>query len=162
MGGASYDDFVRNQFEQFRTRKKGNVCRLEQFIAVGHSSGASAIINEIKAGNLNKDYPPAFLGTVDPVLSKDGKDITFMNGGLTYEVNYYQKDDLLFRGTEVPGADENHRVRKTSHMGIIEKEEVIEGIAEKAAQAYEFRVRYQVRWTAAVMPWDTSIGGNHW
>ena len=159
-GSGSYDDFVRRQFDAFVARKRRDPCRLEQFVAVGHSSGASAILNQIKAHNLNKHYPPAFLGMIDPVLHKHGRDITMENGGYTHEVVYYQREDLLLflRGAPVPGADENTQLRNTNHFDIVKDERVVEGIAEKAAQSYEMRVQMELQWGPGKAPWDTSGG----
>jgi len=173
-GTGSYDDFVRRQFDAFVARKKKDPCRLEQFIAVGHSSGASAILNQIKATNFYTPYPPAFLGMIDPVLAKSGRDITMDNGGYTHEVAYYQRDDLVIRGSPVPGADENIQVRITGklspHLTIPNDERVVEGIAEKAAKSYELRVQMEIQWGPGTLPWDTSSGrvgaggleGNYW
>ena len=153
----SYDDFVRMHFDAFVARKKADPCRLEQFIAVGHSSGASAILNQIIAHNFGGPYPPAFLGMIDPVLAKHGRDITMDNGPYTHEVVYYQRRSFL-KGSRIEGAD-NFRIRNTTHSSIMKDERVIEGIAEKAARAYELRVRMDIQsGPPGTLLWGTRSG----
>ena len=171
-GRGSYDDFVRRQFDAFVQRKRGDPCRLEQFVAVGHSSGASAILNTIMGTHFNT-YPwPAFLGMIDPILSRYGRNMIMHNGGYTAEVVYYQREDwrLSLRSSPVPGADENIQVKNTNHFDIVKDERVVEGIAEKAAKSYEMRVQMELQWGPGKAPWDTSSGrlrdgsleGNYW
>ena len=87
------------------------------------------------------------------------------NGGYTYEVVYYQRDDVI-KGSPVPGADENNPVTDIqgtvlglgSHLKIVKDERVVEGIAEKAASSYERRVQLDIQWGPYTSPWDTSSG----
>ncbi len=74
---GGYDKVLRGTFEKFKIRKRNNSCSLEQFIAIGHSSGASAIYNELHKGTFKSfmsgkaKVTPAFLGLIDMIMRKD-------------------------------------------------------------------------------------------
>lgn len=74
-----YDAAVRRAYRQYVRRRRENPCSLEQFVAIGHSSGASAIYNELwnstfapikNPHNSKHRIQPAYLGFVDMVLKK--------------------------------------------------------------------------------------------
>jgi hypothetical protein len=68
MGGQGEEDQLRKLWKDFGDRKNRNPCSLEQFVAIGHSDGATAIYRTIMAGTFGKgDWPPAYLGLVDLV-----------------------------------------------------------------------------------------------
>jgi hypothetical protein len=62
-------DNLANHFKAFKRRKKANPCSLEQFIAIGHSDGATAIYQLARDRRFDdeKGRTPAFLGLVDLV-----------------------------------------------------------------------------------------------
>ena len=68
MGGQAEEDRLRREWTEYVERKKKNPCSLEQFVAIGHSDGATAIYRSINAGVFSSDkWSPAYLGLVDLV-----------------------------------------------------------------------------------------------
>ncbi len=68
MGGQGEEDRLVSQWRKYVDRKKKYPCSLEQFVAIGHSDGATAIFRSINAGTFSKDtWSPAYLGLVDLV-----------------------------------------------------------------------------------------------
>jgi len=114
-----YDRALRRAYKAFKERKAKNKCSLEQFVAIGHSSGASAIYNEIKGGTFNQSDPrlvPAYLGMIDRVLPLGERhDLTGSLGGMqgTLVDDFYG----AWRGEVLPGASLSYDV---SRGGAIE------------------------------------------
>jgi hypothetical protein len=140
-----YDGWLRNDYNAFLKRKRDNPCSLEQFLAIGHSSGASAISNEIVAGTFKPVFmgvpgggmqrvSPIFFGLVDQILGQ--KDLRAARVGLlgfrTAMIHY--KQPWPGNPSEVKGVL-NITIFK-DHFSIVNDAGVVKGISEEAASAY--------------------------
>jgi len=68
MGGQQEENNLRKVWREFVARKKKNPCSLEQFVAIGHSDGATAMFRLVNKGTFTEeDWAPAYLGFVDLV-----------------------------------------------------------------------------------------------
>ncbi len=167
----SYDDAVRYHYEQYVQRKRDDPCSLEQFVAIGHSSGASAIANNLAAGHLtDPDFPPAFLGLIDPVLGEhDLRSVTHDGWGVFV---WYQENPLDFHGSPVQGADKNWLIEgknvtpagETSredvgHMNIVSDQRVLSEVSQGAAAYYHVRVYIESKKAPGKVPYDTPEEG---
>lgn len=76
---GDYEPLLRKDYKDFLDRRRKSPCSLEQFVAIGHSSGATAIYNEIRAGTFRAvwiDAPeygrrrvsPVHFGLIDMIL----------------------------------------------------------------------------------------------
>jgi RHS repeat-associated protein len=69
-----YDKELEDAYEKFVQRKSTQKCSLEQFVAIGHSSGASAIFNLLKAGKpfaTKGKYAPVYVAMIDAVYPSE-------------------------------------------------------------------------------------------
>jgi hypothetical protein len=125
--------FLGLEYEAWKQKKNTPAGKNDMFVAVGHSSGATAIYSLMKNGTFKsgKDAP-AFLGLVDMVLPLGPHDLTGSipsNGGRrTVVVHYhlYETDDI--------GGIPNIIVRG-DHFSIITSGIVIRGLAGNAVNA---------------------------
>jgi hypothetical protein len=124
---AGYERNLRRHYEAFVKRKAADRCSVEQFVAVGHSSGASAIYNvvddrefaeiagdHVPAGD-GRRFAPSFLGTVDMVYIH--ANLLTPEGNLAGSqlrnrvINVYQKEHPVLRGKPIKGVA-NHKFTK--------------------------------------------------
>lgn len=142
-----YDARLRADYRAFLKRKITYPCNLEQFVAIGHSSGASAISNELVAGTFQwfftevpgtsgfERVTPAFFGLVDQILGK--KDLraakeAYMESPASI-VHYMQPWPANLTG-EVKGA--LNIIILKDHFSIVNDARVVKGISEAAASNY--------------------------
>ncbi len=140
-----YDGWLRDDYNAFLKRKRDNPCSLEQFLAIGHSSGASAISNEIVAGTFRPVFmgvpgggrqrvSPIFFGLVDQILGqKDLRASRVTLLGLSTAMIHY-KQPWPGNPSEVQGVL-NITIFK-DHFSIVNDVRVVKGISEEAASAY--------------------------
>jgi RHS repeat-associated protein len=55
---------LKKAYEDFLERKKTDPCSLEQFVAIGHSDGATAIVQLLQQGAFNGKHTPAYLEAI--------------------------------------------------------------------------------------------------
>ena len=125
--------FLAIEYEGWKQRKKTPAGRNDLFVAVGHSSGATAIYNLLRNGTF-QDGPnaPAFLGLTDMGLPIGIHDLTGKiprNGDRMTPIVHYH----LYGITHIAGI-ENIRVRG-NHFSLMNSESVTQGLAAAAASA---------------------------
>ncbi len=131
---GDYDLFLRLEYNAWMKRKKTPAGQYDEFVAIGHSSGATAIYNELRNGTFKSGRcMPAFLGLVDMVLPMGdhnlaGK-IPRSGGGKTRVVHYAAAGTPRIRGVR------NIRVPGASHLSILNSSTVTRGLARDAAGA---------------------------
>ncbi len=126
--------FLAIEYEAWKQRKDTAAGRYDKFVAVGHSSGATAIYNLLRNGDFkNGPHMPAFLGLVDMVLPVGSHDLNGRiptgGGGRTDVVHYYSA------GTQRVGGIRNVAVGGADHFSIVSSERVARGLAADAAAA---------------------------
>ncbi len=159
---GAYERALRSAWRAFLSRKQQNPCSLEQFVAIGHSSGASAIYNEILRGNLAKTYvkgtccgkkcnvriQPAFLGMVEMILYKPtwgkiGPDLVRARekylGAWTTMIHYKLPTTAGIKGVL------NKNIKWKTHWSILDDNRVITGLAKLAASAYAYAIAREIR-----------------
>jgi hypothetical protein len=125
--------FLAREYDAWKQRKKTSAGRNDQFIAVGHSSGATAIYNLLRNGRfLNGPNAPTFLGLTDMVLPIGKHDLTGKiprNGARrTQIVHYHRYGTARIEGIKNIGVG-------GSHFSIIQTGAVTQGLAVEAARA---------------------------
>jgi hypothetical protein len=125
--------FLALEYEGWKQRKKTSAGRNNLFVAVGHSSGATAIYNLVKNGTfLDGPNAPAFLGLVDMALPIGTHDLAGKiphNGARKTQIVHYH----LYGTAHIAGI-KNIRVGG-NHFSIIKSEPVTQGLASEAARA---------------------------
>jgi hypothetical protein len=125
--------FLALEYRGWKQRKKTSAGRNDLFVAVGHSSGATAIYNLLRNGTfLDGPNAPAFLGLVDMALPIGTHDLTGKipsNGARKTRIVHYHR-----YGTARIEGIQNIRVGGT-HFSIIKSRSVTQGLATEAAQA---------------------------
>ncbi len=143
---GDYDPLLRADYKAFVARRKKNPCSLEQFVAIGHSSGASAISNEIVAGTFRPvfvDVPgygrrrvsPVFFGLVDQILGKKNLRAARVNA-LGFHTSMMHYKQIIT--TKVKGVL-NINIFK-DHFSIVKDARVVKGISEEAGFSYQCEV----------------------
>ena len=127
------DLFLAMEYKAWKQRKKTSAGRNDQFIAVGHSSGATAIYNLLKNGRfMNGPNAPTFLGLTDMVLPVGPHDLTGKiprNGDrMTQMVHYHRHGTKRIKGIKNIGVG-------GTHFSIIKSGTVTQGLAVEAARA---------------------------
>jgi RHS repeat-associated protein len=164
-----YDAVLRSEYNKFLIRKK-NKCSLEAFIAVGHSSGASAIYNELWAGTFRETggdsgpfLAPAFLGLIDMVLYKQPPelwhpDLTGRVGQILTIIHWKNWSTTAIRG--IPNVNAGFF---DNHFSILSNARVISDIALQGSVAYHARA-YVASEALHLDKWETKNDGsdNHW
>ncbi len=125
--------FLALEYEGWKQKKKTPAGQNNLFIAVGHSSGATAIYSLLRNGSFeNGPNAPAFLGLVDMALPLGPHDLT---GKITHDgarqttiVHYHTPDmDRIAGITNIcVGAD---------HFSIVRSQAVTQGLASSASNA---------------------------
>ncbi|MBN2583972.1 MAG: hypothetical protein JXL80_12975 [Planctomycetes bacterium] len=185
-GGPVGEATLRKEFESFVKRKKANPCSLEQFVAVGHSDGATAILHLLQDGTFNKKPTPAYLGFIDLVR------VSYLAGGNTdastsetiakpdgTKVENFRQtygEPWGWRGRVVSGADVNIDVNRDwgfyavengratnkqvflNHFTIFTEPGIQREIAKRPAWAYADRVMAEVRAHPDYKPWHRKAG----
>jgi hypothetical protein len=125
--------FLGIEYEAWKQKKNTRAGRYNEFIAVGHSSGATAIYNLLRNGTFkNGRNAPAFLGLVDMVLPIGPHDLTgkiTRDGARQTEIVHYHltTTDRIGGIKNVPvGGD---------HFSIVSSGRVVRGIALGAVRA---------------------------
>ena len=150
-GGQGPEDELIREFRDFALRK---FSPCEQFVAVGHSDGATAIYHFVRDGKnyvAGSEEAPAYLGLIDMVRREyvlagpnglnylEDNWISDMGGGgqLTLIEAFHQEDDyvLWWRGYHFVHAVTNDK-KSGGHLGIIKNKSLIDQIAKNAAFAY--------------------------
>jgi hypothetical protein len=125
--------FLAREYEGWKQRKKTSAGRNDLFVAVGHSSGATAIYSLVKNGTfLDGPNAPAFLGLVDMALPIGTHNLTGhipRNGDRRTQIVHYHR-----YGTDRIGGIQNIRVGG-NHFSIIKSGTVTQGLAVEAARA---------------------------
>lgn len=125
--------FLGLEYEGWKQRKNTPAGKDDLFVAVGHSSGATAIYSLLRNGTFkNGPNAPAFLGLVDMVLPVGEHDLTGHiphNGGRRTTVVHYH----LYE-TEPIGGVRNVLV-SGDHFSIIQSGTVVHGLAAGAVGA---------------------------
>lgn len=129
---GDYDLFLRLEYLAWKQRKKTDAGRYDEFIAIGHSSGATAIYNELRNGTFDSgQYMPALLGMVDMILPVGPHDLTgkipFGAGRQTSVVHYYVP------GTEWIQGATNLMSPGSNHFSILTDPSVTQGLASRAS-----------------------------
>jgi len=153
-----YDNGLRDDYEHYKKRKKQEPCSLEQFVAVGHSSGASAIYNLLWEGAFNKVpgqrkmIQPAYLGLIDMVLFKKPAWSPDLRGKvpLFTGVQHYK----TWGRPEIQGIRNFRSPWYVNHFSILHDEEVIESLSSAAAKWYEIHLMADSLF--GKLKWDTS------
>ena len=175
-----YDAELRKEYRAFVKRKKDDKCSFEQFVAIGHSSGASAIYNEIKEGLFagvggadGRRFEPSFLGLIDMVLTEEtvlgvGSSPSLAKSDLRERVfNVYQTELLsAFRGKPVSGV-QNLRITKkkeskVGHYTMPELETVVQKMSWRASLWYHIDAYNEQHYVTRLPRWDTRIGDCKW
>jgi hypothetical protein len=125
--------FLSLEYEAWKQKKNTPAGQNDVFLAVGHSSGATAIYSLLRNGTF-KDGPeaPAFLGLVDMVLPVGPHDLTGKtprNGARrTVIVHYHLPETESIRGIQnvLVGGD---------HFSIVNSGSVLHGLAAGAVGA---------------------------
>ena len=128
------DLFLVLEYAAWKQRKDTPAGRYSEFVAIGHSSGATAIYNGLRGGAFqNGRYLPAFLGMVDMILPIGPHDLTGkipQNGGRRTSVAHYYIPTTArisgIRNIMVPGAN---------HFSIVSSGRVMRGLSTEAATA---------------------------
>ncbi len=128
------DLFIALEYAAWKQRKDTPAGKYSEFVAIGHSSGATAIYNGLRGGTFqNGRYMPAYLGLVDMVLPVGSHDLTGkipQNGGRRTSVEHYYIPTTArisgVRNVMVPGA---------GHFSIVNSARVTRGLASGAASA---------------------------
>ena len=172
VGGGGMNSMRQLEFNyrMFLKRKERDKCSLEQFVAIGHSDGATAIwhnlspqANTFTGGNTG-EFTPAYLGMVDmvrkmycPFLSFFGYQVNNSADGTASIsapantwVDAFRQDKgagfFAWKGRRIIGASANFGpYHDVNHFEIIEKQQVIQRISTKAAEEYERRVQAEKR-----------------
>ena len=125
--------FLALEYKRWKQRKNTSAGRNDQFVAVGYSSGATAIYSLLKNGTfLDSPYAPAFLGLVDMALPIGTHDLTGhipRNGDQRTRVVHYHR----YATPRIAGI-QNTRISR-NHFSIIKSEYVTQGLASEAARA---------------------------
>jgi len=125
--------FLGLEYEAWKQKKKTAAGRDNQFVAVGHSSGATAIYGLLENGTFkNGPNAPAFLGLVDMGLPLGPHDLTGKtphNGARRTEIVHYH----------IFGTDRIKGIRNISvgadHFSVVNSRTVTQGLAAAAADA---------------------------
>jgi hypothetical protein len=124
--------FLALEYKRWKQRKNTSAGRNDQFVAVGYSSGATAIYSLLKNGTFQEGpNAPAFLGLVDMALPIGTHDLTGKtprNGDRTTKIVHYHR-----YGTARIKGIQNTRVGG-SHFSIIKSRTVTQGLAADAAR----------------------------
>ena len=125
--------FLALEYEGWKQKKKTTAGQNDQFVAVGHSSGATAIYSLLRNGTfLNGPEAPAFLGLVDMQLPIGPHDLAGKTprGGArqTIIVHYHIPDTGRIEGIRNIGVG-------TDHFSIVNSRTVTQGLAAAAANA---------------------------
>ncbi len=146
---GEYDGLLRKDYEDFLRRRRKTPCSLEQFVAIGHSSGATAIYNEIRAGTFRPRWvnvqgygrrriSPVHFGLIDMVLplleSHDLFRARLRNLGFRTSMLHYKQ----FITVEIKGV-KNINILK-DHFSIVNDGRAVKGISEEAGFSYEAEV----------------------
>jgi len=172
-GGAGIgESHLRQEYQKFVKRKEQNQCSLEQFVAVAHSDGATAIYHLLREGAFNGQYTPAYLGLLDLVRTEYGLfglDVFTINYDVTGYVTISKPKDTVvqnfrqtrgvWKGRYVRGADLNVNVNtffgsSLTHMGVFRDSAVRDLVSHKAGLFYGYRVANENR----EKPWSRRPG----
>ena len=125
--------FLGLEYEAWKQKKKTPAGKHNQFVAVGHSSGATAIYGLLENGTFqNGPNAPAFLGLVDMALPIGPHDLTGKTphdgSRRTRIVHYHTSGTDSIKGIRniVVGAD---------HFSVVNYRTVTQGLAAEAVNA---------------------------
>ncbi|KKK73584.1 hypothetical protein LCGC14_2892360, partial [marine sediment metagenome] len=152
-----YDAKLREVYKAFVKRKKEQPCSLEQFVAIGHSSGGTGIYNVLKKGKTFQKagrFAPAYFGMIDTIIAH-GHDLTDKAGWTTVEHYHAPKTKTIkgIRNIPIPGV---------GHYSILKNQKMIQEMAKAAAQAYLKKVKEEINNNPSWDPWDTRPPPNGW
>ncbi len=125
--------FLGLEYEGWKQKKKTTAGRHNQFVAVGNSSGATAIYSLLRNGTFkNGPYAPAFLGLVDMSLPLGPHDLT----GKTPHDGARRTTILHYH---ISGTDRIKGIRNIAvgadHFSVVNSRTVTQGLATAAANA---------------------------
>ncbi len=125
--------FLALEYEAWKQKKKTTAGQHNQFVAVGHSSGATAIYSLLRNGTFqNGPNAPAFLGLVDMSLPLGPHDLT----GKTPRDGARQTIIVHYH---IPGTDRIKGIRNirvgTDHFSVVNSRTVTQGLAAAATNA---------------------------
>jgi hypothetical protein len=168
MGGKAEENRLRRLWDEFVERKQSDRCSLEQFVAIGHSDGATAIFRLINSGAFDgKDWTPAYLGLVDLVRRHWGFDPNMAGQANssshailtrkplnTYVENFWQENGggwlffdpkRIMNGRFIENADYNWNIgrlnRTIDHLTIWAYDTLHQILSAQASKYYEKAVR---------------------
>ena len=140
---GDYDRFLRDEYNAWRKKKQNQTGwrPLDQFVAIGHSSGATGIYNELRKGTFKDGpYMPTYFGLVDMILPVGSRDLTgkvpqdAASGRRTVVAHYHVP------GTSPVDGATNVPVRGTDHFAIPRARMVVRGLAKGIAEACMQRI----------------------
>ena len=131
---GDYDLFLALEYAAWKQRKDTPAGQQSGFVAIGHSSGATAIYNLLQNGTFkNGRHMPAFLGLVDMILPIGPHDLSGkipQNGGRRTSITHYYIPTTArvsgIKNVMIPGAN---------HFSIVNSGIVMQGLAMEAALA---------------------------
>jgi len=172
MGGQGEENRLQKQWREFLDRRRKNPCSLEQFVAIGHSDGATAIFRTTNAGVFSRpDREPAYLalvdlvrldyglGTVNERTSADPRShVTLLNKPKTsYVQNVWQENGAGWRGLWagwkgrlITNANSNINAsfvdssRNRNHFTLWEFQGLHRFLAREATEYYEKAVKAEM------------------
>jgi len=131
--------FLSLEYEGWKNRKKTAAGSQDQFVAIGHSSGATAIYSLLRNKTFKGgDFAPTFLGLIDMALPVGPHDLTgYIPGDGTQKtgiVHYHIRGTPRINGIRnIPvGGD---------HFSIVRSGAVTQGLATSAAHSCVQRAR---------------------
>ena len=125
--------FLALEYEAWKQKKKTTAGQRNQFVAVGHSSGATAIYSLLRNGTFqNGPNAPAFLGLVDMNLPLGPHDLTGKTprdgARRTIIVHYHTSGTDRIKGIRNIGVG-------TDHFSVVNSRTVTQGLSAAAANA---------------------------
>jgi len=132
--------FLATEYKAWKNRKKTSAGSRDQFVAIGHSSGATAIYSLLRNKTFEDgDFAPSFLGLTDMSLPAGPHDLRGYipdDGTQKTEIVHYH-----VRGTTYIDGIRNVQITG-NHLSIIRSGTVAQGLARSASRSCVQRVRY--------------------
>jgi hypothetical protein len=160
MGGEAEEIELNNAWVDFVNRKRRNPCSYEQFVAVGHSDGATAIFRLGTTGLFTQGVlEPAYLGLVDLVREDYTMNkvndipyhrIQFVNRPRdTYIASYVQPNGALilgfiyvpWMGNVIANADKSLQSKEDYHFSIWHNALIQADIVNDARAKYKAKAK---------------------
>lgn len=165
-----YDARLRNHYKEFVKRKKADKCSLEQFVAVGHSSGASSIYNELWAGTFNEKntkeafVTPAFFGLYEMILyKKPAVGPPDLTGKLPTDLKVGIWHVKLITTQAIRGIPNHNAPFGVHHLNITKNPKLAKGLGWNAATWYMMHVQWETSFEGAIKrKWTTDGTKKAW